>query len=93
MSARQHTRQLSLGTAARTDEVAMKFVPETYEEWKQCITVLCDIPLTPSYVQERISALGNMSDYHTQRFVERWGEAHYNQTLVWFRQAEEELKG
>lgn len=70
----------------------MKIVPETYEDWKHCITVSCGIPLTSEYVEQRIAALGNMKDHHTQRFIERWGQAHHDQTLAWFRRAEGELK-
>ncbi|MEM8572197.1 MAG: hypothetical protein AAGG56_15010 [Pseudomonadota bacterium] len=70
----------------------MGIVPQTYEEWKHCITVLCNIPLTPSYVQERITALQDKSDHRTQRFIETWGEPHHERTLVWFEQAAAELK-
>ncbi|MEM8556012.1 MAG: hypothetical protein AAGF71_14455 [Pseudomonadota bacterium] len=71
----------------------MSFVPTTYDEWKHCITVSCGIPLTRGYVDERIIALNNAADFHTQRFVERWGEAHLAQTLAWFEQAAVELEG
>ena len=71
----------------------MSIVPTSYEDWKHCITVSCDIPLTPQYVQERIAALSDQEDYHTRRFVEHWGQAHLDRTLGWFRQAEAELNG
>lgn len=35
----------------------MSFVPKTYGDWKHCITVKCDIPLTPDYVAERFAEL------------------------------------
>lgn len=69
----------------------MNIVPTTSEEWKHCITVSCRIPLTPEFVEQRIAALSNMQDHHTQRFVTRWGEAHRERTLGWFRQAADEL--
>lgn len=71
----------------------MNVVPESYEDWKHCITVSCGIPLTLEYVQERITALGDMSDHHTQRFISFWGQEHHDRTLAWFRRAAEELKG
>ena len=71
----------------------MSIVPTTYEDWKHCITVSCDIPLTPSYVRERIEALSDEKDFHTQRFIERWGQQHHERTLAWFRQAASELNG
>ena len=69
----------------------MSLVPTTYEEWKHCITVKCDIPLTPTYVQGRIASLSDPQDYHTQKFIEIWGEAHRERTLSWFHQAADEL--
>ncbi|MEM8538016.1 MAG: hypothetical protein AAGF56_09160 [Pseudomonadota bacterium] len=66
-------------------------IPQTYEEWKHCITVTCDIPLTSSYVAERIDALNDRKQFQTQRFIDRWGEAHYAQTVIWFEQASKEL--
>ncbi|MEM6727366.1 MAG: hypothetical protein AAF618_02590 [Pseudomonadota bacterium] len=69
----------------------MSFVPTSYEDWKHCITVKCDIPLTPSYVDERIAALTDDRDYHTQKFKERWGVSHHARTLEWFKRAKEEL--
>ncbi|MEM9012408.1 MAG: hypothetical protein AAGE18_14345 [Pseudomonadota bacterium] len=69
----------------------MSVVPSTYEDWKHCITVSCDIPLTPHYVAERIAALSDANDHHTKQFIKRWGEAHHKRTLAWFQQAAAEL--
>jgi hypothetical protein len=65
----------------------MTTVPKTYDDWKHCITVDCGIALTAEYVAARIDALQDESDYHTQKFVKMWGEAHRARTLAWFRQA------
>ena len=51
----------------------MSLVPQTYEEWKHCITVKCGIALTPHYARERIAALADKKDFHTQKFIECWG--------------------
>ena len=69
----------------------MSVVPRTYDDWKHCITVSCGIPLTPHFVQERITALADAENHHTRKFIERWGEAHRDRTLAWFRQAADEL--
>ena len=69
----------------------MPLIPRNYEEWKHCITVECEIPLTAEFVAQRIDALQNMDDFRTARFVERWGAAHHARTLAWFRDAEQEL--
>lgn len=69
----------------------MNVVPTNYEEWKHCITVSCGIPLTPDYVAQRIAALTDEQDFHTQKFITRWGQAHHARTLSWFQKAAEEL--
>lgn len=69
----------------------MSILPKTYEDWEHCITVTCGIPLTAAYVAERIDALQDDKDYHTQKFVSHWGEAHRQQTLAWFQQAAAKL--
>ncbi|MEM1410461.1 MAG: hypothetical protein AAGG79_06935, partial [Pseudomonadota bacterium] len=71
---------------------AMSYVPTTYEEWKHCITVKCDIPLTPSYVEERIAALKDDRDFHTEKFKSRWGAAHLSRTITGFERAKKELE-
>ena len=63
-------------------------IPETYEEWRHCIIVECGLELTPQYISERISALQNDRDYHTQQFVKLYGQQHLRQVLSWFMQAQ-----
>jgi hypothetical protein len=70
----------------------MSLVPQTYEEWKHCITVKCGIALTPHYARERIAGLADKKDFHTQKFIECWGADYHGQTLAWFRRAEAELR-
>lgn len=67
------------------------FVPSTYNDWRHCITEICGIPLTESYIRERIDALHNPKDYMTSRFVQVYGEAQHQQTLIWFEQALREV--
>ena len=72
----------------------MSAVPslETYDDWKHCITVLCRIPLTLAYVEQRLAALRDPADYGTQKFIATWGEAHLAHVIGWFEQAERELQ-
>ncbi|MEM9900944.1 MAG: hypothetical protein AAF865_06340 [Pseudomonadota bacterium] len=70
----------------------MSVVPTTFAEWKHCITVTCDIPLTEKYVRERIAALTDKDDFQTRKFIERWGDAHHARTLEWFKEAAVELQ-
>ncbi len=65
---------------------------ETYEQWKCCITDVCGIALTASYVEARIAALRNPHDHETHRFIASWGEPHRQRVITWFLQARQELK-
>ncbi len=65
---------------------------KTYDDWKHCITVLCRIPLTLAYVEQRLAALRDPADQGRQKFIATWGEAHLARVIGWFEQAERELR-
>ena len=65
---------------------------KTYDDWKHCITVLCRIPLTPVYIEQRLAELRDPADHGTQKFIAAWGEAHLARIIGWFEQAERELQ-
>jgi hypothetical protein len=66
---------------------------KSYEDWKHCITVLCGIPLTTPYIEQRLIALRDPSDYTTRKFVATWGEQHRLRVIGWFEQAHQEMGG
>jgi len=66
-------------------------IPQTYEEWRHCITVICDQPLTSEYIEQRIKALNTPSDHMTAKFVQLYGEPQRLRTLEWFERARNEL--
>ncbi|MEM6780819.1 MAG: hypothetical protein AAF569_03050 [Pseudomonadota bacterium] len=68
----------------------MKF--STYDDWKHCITELCDIPLTPDYIEKRIAELNDQNNHHTHKFIDVWGEPHLQKVIGWFEQARQEFK-
>ena len=63
----------------------------TYEDWKHCITVECRLSLNPEFITERLDALKDPGDHHTQKFVQEWGQAHLNQVIQWFESAQAEF--
>lgn len=63
----------------------------SYEDWRRCITVLCGIPLTSSYIQQRLAALRDPADSTTKRFVAIWGEHHRLRVIHWFEQAQRDV--
>lgn len=68
-------------------------IPGSYEAWKHCIEHWCEIPLTRPFVEQRLAALGNPKDEHTQKLVQAYGEAHHQQLLGWFQRWADENPG
>ncbi|NRB71357.1 MAG: hypothetical protein HRU51_05515 [Xanthomonadales bacterium] len=66
-------------------------IPQTYEQWRHCITVHCGIPLTQDYVRERLSIWRNQKLEETARFRRLYGDQHWRAVTTWFEQAEREL--
>jgi hypothetical protein len=66
-------------------------IPQTYEEWRHCITAICNQPLTKEYIEQRIKALNMPSDHMTAKFVQLYGEQQRVRTLEWFERARNEL--
>ncbi len=65
--------------------------PKTYEAWRHCIEVHCGIPLTPAFIEQRLTALRDGNAYQTKRFRETWGDNHLRHVIAWFEQAKSEL--
>ena len=66
-------------------------IPHDYDTWHHCITVDCELELTPDYIQERISSLQNKKDFRTQQFVRLYGQQHRLNVLAWFQRAQAAL--
>ncbi|OAX89421.1 hypothetical protein A7D16_00600 [Xanthomonas nasturtii] len=62
-------------------------IPETYDAWRRCIEIDCAQPLTATFIARRLAALQDPADHHTQQFLRRWGPAHHQQVIEWFRHA------
>lgn len=62
-------------------------VPQSYDEWVNCITISCKIDLTIPYINERLDALRDSSNAHTKRYTQLYGESYLEQVIGWFEQA------
>lgn len=71
--------------------MSQPIVPDSYAAWRHCIEVDCGLRLDADYIRQRIAALEDVRDFHTQQFVRRWGEPHRQRIVGWFRQAQEQL--
>jgi hypothetical protein len=66
-------------------------IPDSYPAWRHCIEMDCGIPLTATFIRERIAALDDLGDFRTEQFVRLYGQAHLNRVRDWFAQALGEL--
>jgi len=57
-------------------------IPETYEQWRHCITVECGIPLTAEFVARRLSVWRDESCEETERFRRLYGDAHWRSVMA-----------
>ena len=60
--------------------------PSSYTAWKQCIRVLCRIPLTPGYIDAGIATLADPADYGAGRFLQARGKKYLGSVRGWFYQ-------
>ncbi len=66
-------------------------IPTSYDQWRHCIEVRCNIRLTPKYIDERLSELQNSDHAKTREFAKLYGADHLERTITWFRQASDEV--
>lgn len=63
---------------------------ESCDDWKHCITALCGIPLIKPYIEQRLTALRDLAEYSTRKFVATWSEQHRLRVIGWFEPAQQE---
>jgi len=60
-------------------------IPQTFEEWKNCIVNDCKIDLTKEFAQQRLAVYENPNNPETQRFVSLYGEQHLFNIIKWYK--------
>jgi hypothetical protein len=63
----------------------MSAIPRTFDEWKHCIEVECQLRLTSDFVSERLRSLGNPVSEEAQRFIRIYGRKHWSRVVSWFQ--------
>ncbi|GAA5231945.1 hypothetical protein FOZ76_15230 [Verticiella sediminum] len=66
-------------------------IPETYEQWRHCITVECGIALTSEYLVRRLSVWHDEQAEEAQRFRRLYGDSHWLAVRGWFERAAREV--
>lgn len=66
-------------------------MPQTYDSWKECITVQAGIPFTEEFIAERLDVLQNFRHQDTMRFISLYGEEQLSRVISWFKRARSEI--
>lgn len=61
-------------------------IPQTFEQWQQCIEKDCGINLTKHFARERLAIYENAENDETKKFITLYGEHHLFNIIQWFQQ-------
>lgn len=59
-------------------------IPQDFDNWKDCIQNKCKIRLTAEFAKQRLAIYNNQELRETQRFIELYGQEHYERIKEWF---------
>ncbi len=65
-------------------------IPKTYQQWYQCITKECGIPITKEFILQRLAILEDHKNEETRRFISLYGQHHLDNIIQWFKKAREQ---
>jgi hypothetical protein len=60
-------------------------IPNNYNEWILCIERDCGIKLTTTFARERLQALADKKNAHTNSFIQCYGMPYHLQVMEWFQ--------
>ncbi len=59
-------------------------IPKSFEEWKHCIIVDCQINLTKEFAERRLAVYQNPESRETRKFISLYGQQHLDRVVHWF---------
>ena len=62
-----------------------QMIPQTFDQWKNCIVNDCKTNLTKDFAQERLAVYQNKQNQETKKFISLYGEQHYSNVINWLR--------
>ena len=60
-------------------------IPQTFEQWRNCIVKDCKINLTKGFVQQRLTIYQDKLNQETKKFISLYGEQHYSNIINWLK--------
>lgn len=58
-------------------------IPQTFEEWHNCIVNDCKINLTKDFAIQRLEVYENGENKETQNFISLYGDQHLQNIITW----------
>lgn len=62
-------------------------IPQTFNDWKNCIVNECKINLTREFATKRLAVYQDNKNAETQKFISLYGEQHLQNIISWFNQS------
>ncbi len=61
-------------------------IPQTFNDWTNCIVNDCKINLTKDFAEKRLAVYQDNQNTETQKFISLYGEQHLQNIINWFNQ-------
>lgn len=61
-------------------------IPQTFNDWTNCIVNNCKINLTKDFAEQRLAVYQDNQNAETQKFISLYGEQHLENIINWFNQ-------
>jgi hypothetical protein len=58
-------------------------IPQTFNDWKNCIVNDCKINLTTDFAHQRLAVYKDNQNKEKQRFISLYGEQHLSNIINW----------
>ena len=65
-------------------------IPNTFEDWKKCITKDCNIKLTKNYAKSRLVVYLDAKNKETHKFISLYGDQHLKNIKKWLTKVAEQ---
>jgi len=63
-------------------------IPQTFNDWKNCIVNDCKIDLTEEFANQRLLVYQDNKNSETQKFISLYGEQHLQNIINWLKKIE-----
>jgi len=60
-------------------------IPQTFEEWKNCIITDCRINLTQDFAQKRLKVYEDKKNPERRKFIDLYGSYHLENVIRWLK--------